>query len=106
MGWRVRPPPHFASPGVAARTMAVTEIVVARGLVKRFGPITAVDGIDFAVHQGECFGFLGPNGAGKTSTIRMIACVSPLTAGDLRVAGMDVRADGRRIKATLGVVPQ
>ena len=86
--------------------MAASEIVVARGLVKRFGPITAVDGIDFAVHQGECFGFLGPNGAGKTSTIRMITCVSPLTAGDLRVADMDVRADGRRIKATLGVVPQ
>lgn len=84
----------------------MSEIIVARDLVKRFGPVTAVDGIDFAVRQGECFGFLGPNGAGKTSTIRMITCVSPLTAGHLRVAGMDVRSDGRRIKATLGVVPQ
>src|SRR3990170_5894770 len=99
MGWRVRPPPHFASPGVAARTMAASEIVVARGLVKRFGPITAVDGIDFAVHQGECFGFLGPNGAGKTSTIRMIACVSPVTAGELTVATMDVSREPRRIKS-------
>jgi lipooligosaccharide transport system ATP-binding protein len=84
----------------------MSDIIVSRGLLKRFGALTAVDGIDFAVRQGECFGFLGPNGAGKTSTIRMITCVSPPTAGDLRVAGMDVRADGRRIKATLGVVPQ
>jgi lipooligosaccharide transport system ATP-binding protein len=84
----------------------MSDIIVSRGLVKRFGALTAVDGIDFAVRQGECFGFLGPNGAGKTSTIRMITCVSPPTAGSLRVAGMDVRADGRRIKAALGVVPQ
>jgi lipooligosaccharide transport system ATP-binding protein len=84
----------------------MSDIIVCRGLLKRFGALTAVDGIDFAVRQGECFGFLGPNGAGKTSTIRMITCVSPLTAGELRVASMDVRADGRRIKATLGVVPQ
>jgi lipooligosaccharide transport system ATP-binding protein len=83
-----------------------SDIIVCQGLLKRFGALTAVDGIDFAVRQGECFGFLGPNGAGKTSTIRMITCVSPPTAGDLRVAGMDVRADGRRIKAALGVVPQ
>ncbi len=84
----------------------MSEIIVARQLAKRFGSIIAVDGIDFTVHQGECFGFLGPNGAGKTSTIRMITCVSPVTAGELRVAGMDVRADDRRIKAALGVVPQ
>jgi lipooligosaccharide transport system ATP-binding protein len=81
-------------------------IIRARRLVKRFGDLTAVNGIDFDVVSGECFGFLGPNGAGKTSTIRMITCVSPVTEGELLVDGFDVRADGRRVKALLGVVPQ
>ncbi len=81
-------------------------MVSARGLVKRFDDFTAVDGIDVEVHQGEAFGFLGPNGAGKSSTMRMIGCTSPVTAGELRVLGMDPAADGRRIRARLGVVPQ
>ena len=63
-------------------------------------------GIDVEVRQGEAFGFLGPNGAGKSSTVRMVACVSPRTGGDLRVLGMDPRTDGPRIRARLGVVPQ
>ena len=58
----------------------------ARALTKRFGAFTAVDGIDFEVAPGESFGFLGPNGAGKTSTMRMIACTSPVTSGELRVS--------------------
>jgi lipooligosaccharide transport system ATP-binding protein len=82
------------------------EIIRGHRLVKRFGTLTAVDSIDFAVLEGECFGILGPNGAGKTSTIRMITCVSPLTSGELTVDGLDVRSDGRRIKAIVGVVPQ
>jgi lipooligosaccharide transport system ATP-binding protein len=87
--------------------------VEAVGLVKRYPPrdrrgtsFTAVDGIDFTLRRGEAFGFLGPNGAGKSSTMRMIACVSPPTAGTLRVLGMDPSTDGRRIRARLGVVPQ
>ena len=82
------------------------DIIYARGLLKRFGDLVAVDGIDFSVAEGECYGMLGPNGAGKTSTIRMITCVSPLTGGELFVNGMDVRTEGRRIKAKLGVVSQ
>ena len=82
------------------------DIIYARGLLKRFGDLVAVDGIDFSVAEGECYGMLGPNGAGKTSTIRMITCVSPLTGGELFVDGMDVRTEGRRIKAKLGVVSQ
>ncbi len=78
----------------------------ARGLTKRFGAFTAVDGIDFDVARGESFGFLGPNGAGKTSTMRMIACMSPVTSGELRVLGMDPATDGPRIRSRLGVVPQ
>ncbi|MEA3078380.1 MAG: lipooligosaccharide transport system ATP-binding protein [Actinomycetota bacterium] len=81
-------------------------LVEGRGLVKRFGPAVAVDGIDFAVRPGECFGFLGPNGAGKSSTMRMIACVSPISGGSLRVLGLDPRSDGPAIRAQLGVVPQ
>ncbi len=81
-------------------------LVVARGLVKRFGRLPAVDGIDVEVRRGEAFGFLGPNGAGKSSTMRMIGCVSPRTGGDLRVLGMDPDRDGPRVRARLGVVPQ
>jgi len=83
-----------------------TDLIQARGLTKRFGTFTAVDGINFDVHAGEAFGFLGPNGAGKTSTMRMIACASPASSGDLRVLKMNPRTDGSRIKARLGVVPQ
>ena len=81
-------------------------LIHARALTKRFGGFTAVDGVDFDVAPGESFGFLGPNGAGKTSTMRMIACVSPVTDGTLRVLGMDPVADGPRIRARIGVVPQ
>jgi lipooligosaccharide transport system ATP-binding protein len=84
----------------------MAEIIRARNLVKRFDGFTAVDGIDFSVRRGECFGFLGPNGAGKTTTVRMISCVSPVTEGELVVDGMDVRREPRRIKSSLGVVPQ
>jgi lipooligosaccharide transport system ATP-binding protein len=81
-------------------------LIHARGLVKRFGDFTAVDGIDVDVARGEAFGFLGPNGAGKSSTMRMIGCVSPVTDGTLRVLGHDPAVDGSRIRARLGVVPQ
>jgi lipooligosaccharide transport system ATP-binding protein len=84
----------------------MSEIIRARDLVKRYGSLTAVDGISFSVRSGECFGFLGPNGAGKTTTIRMITCVSPVTSGQLTVDGMDVRREPRAIKSILGVVPQ
>ena len=81
-------------------------LVLARALRKTFGSFTAVDGIDFEVRPGEAFGFLGPNGAGKTSTMRMIACASPVTSGELRVFDRDPRTDASAIKARLGVVPQ
>ncbi|MGW4461551.1 ABC transporter ATP-binding protein [Micromonospora sp. NPDC004704] len=81
-------------------------LIQARGLVKRFGDFTAVDGIDVEVRPGEAFGFLGPNGAGKSSTMRMVGCVSPPTDGELRILGMDPRHDGPAIRARLGVCPQ
>jgi lipooligosaccharide transport system ATP-binding protein len=83
-----------------------TALIRARGLVKRFGGFTAVDGIDVDVAPGEAFGFLGPNGAGKSSTMRMIGAVSPPSAGELRILGLDPAVDGPAIRARLGVVPQ
>jgi lipooligosaccharide transport system ATP-binding protein len=81
-------------------------LISARGLTKRFGDFVAVDGIDVDVLRGEAFGFLGPNGAGKSSTMRMIGCVSPATAGELRVLDMNPATDGPAIRSRLGVVPQ
>ena len=81
-------------------------LVHAAGLVKRFGEIVAVDGIDFEVSRGEAFGFLGPNGAGKTTTMKMVSSVSPPTGGTLRVFDLDPTTEGKTIRARLGVVPQ
>ncbi|MFI6258825.1 ABC transporter ATP-binding protein [Micromonospora zamorensis] len=81
-------------------------LIQARGLVKRFGGFTAVDGIDVEVRSGEAFGFLGPNGAGKSSTMRMVGCTSPPSGGELRILGLDPVVDGPAIRARLGVCPQ
>lgn len=86
--------------------MDVKPLVAARGLTKRFDDFTAVDAVDFDISSGEAFGFLGPNGAGKTSTMRMVGAVSPITAGDLTVFGLDPVTQGAEIRARLGVVPQ
>jgi lipooligosaccharide transport system ATP-binding protein len=80
--------------------------VLARGLEKSFGNRVAVDGIDFEVPPGICFGFLGPNGAGKTTTMKMIYGLAAIGGGELKVLGMDAARERRRIKARLGVVPQ
>jgi lipooligosaccharide transport system ATP-binding protein len=80
--------------------------VRAHGLTKRFGDVTAVDGIEFTVESGETFGFLGPNGAGKSSTMRMIGAVSPRGDGLLTVFGLDPATAGPEIRSRLGVVPQ
>jgi lipooligosaccharide transport system ATP-binding protein len=81
-------------------------MIMARGLRKSFGDFEAVRGIDVDVPVGMAFGFLGPNGAGKSSTMRMIAAVSPVTAGELRILGLDPATDGREIRARIGVCPQ
>jgi len=81
-------------------------LVSADGLVKTFGDLIAVDGIDVVVRRGEAFGFLGPNGAGKSSTMRMIGATSPVSAGTLRIFGLDPATSGREIRSRIGVVPQ
>jgi lipooligosaccharide transport system ATP-binding protein len=84
----------------------MSTIISARNLVKKYGELTAVDGISFDIAEGECFGFLGPNGAGKTSTVKMIHCVSPVTAGTLTVNGLPARVENRALKKITGVIPQ
>jgi lipooligosaccharide transport system ATP-binding protein len=86
--------------------MADPVVVNARALSKRYGPLLAVDRIDFSVRRGETFGLLGPNGAGKSTTMRMIACRTPPSSGELFVEGIDVLRDPRRVRSLIGVVPQ
>jgi lipooligosaccharide transport system ATP-binding protein len=81
-------------------------LIHARGLTKKFGDFTAVDGIDFDVVKGESFGLLGPNGAGKSTAMRMIGATSQRTSGELTILGKDPEKFGPQIRAHLGVVPQ
>ena len=81
-------------------------LIQARGLTKKFGDFTAVDGIDFDVAKGESFGLLGPNGAGKSTTMRIIAATSRRTAGSITILGRDPEEHGPQVRAHLGVVPQ
>jgi lipooligosaccharide transport system ATP-binding protein len=81
-------------------------IIDVQHLFKKFQDTTAVDGVSFTVAPGEFFGLLGPNGAGKTTTIRMLYGFSPPTRGIIRIFGMDISRDWRKIKARIGVCQQ
>jgi lipooligosaccharide transport system ATP-binding protein len=76
------------------------------GVVKRFGAITAVDGLDLEVPEGICLGLLGPNGAGKSTTMRMLTGQAIATEGSLRVLGHELPAEAKEARAKMGVVPQ
>jgi ABC-2 type transport system ATP-binding protein len=78
-------------------------ILMARGLVKRFGDVVAVDGLDLQAHAGTCLGLLGPNGAGKTTTIEMLEGLKTPDAGEIRVLGLAWRDAPRAIRAGIGV---
>lgn len=82
------------------------KIVTAKGLIKDYGTLRAVDNIDFEILKGESFGFLGPNGAGKTTAMSMIYCFMPPTSGHIKVFGMDVTEKQSEIKSRIGVMPQ
>jgi lipooligosaccharide transport system ATP-binding protein len=81
-------------------------VVLARGLTKRFAGRVAVDGIDFDIPAGCCFGFVGPNGAGKTTTLRMTMGLTPVSSGTLTVFGMPVSSHAAAIRTRTGIVPQ
>jgi len=77
-----------------------------QNIVKKFGDFTAVNGITFAVEQGEIFGLLGPNGAGKSTLIRMLTTLLPPTGGSARVNGFDVVSEADEVRQSIGVIPQ
>lgn len=82
-------------------------MIETENLTKKFGDLTAVDGVTLRVEEGEVFGFLGPNGAGKTTTVRMLCCLISKTSGAARIAGYDVGndADSLKIRRLIGFVP-
>jgi lipooligosaccharide transport system ATP-binding protein len=77
-----------------------------KGVFKRFGPITAVDGLDLEVPRGICLGLLGPNGAGKSTTMRLLTGQAIADSGELRVLGHQLPQDAKAARAEMGVVPQ
>jgi ABC-2 type transport system ATP-binding protein len=81
-------------------------ILETRSLVKRYGPLLAVDDVSFAIEEGEIFGLLGPNGAGKSTTIAMLTGLFPPDSGDIQILGIDAVADVEKVKHLIGVVPQ
>ena len=83
----------------------MSEIVVTRGLVKRYPGTIAVAGLDLAVGDGEIFGLVGPNGAGKTTTLRILATLLAPTAGHAEIAGIDVRRNPDAARRVLGFMP-
>src|SRR6202046_2602478 len=86
--------------------MTSTTAVDAVGLVKTFGRLRAVDGIDLSVSQGEIFGVLGPNGAGETPALRSLAPLLPIDAGQARIFGVDVAREPHRVRQLVGVTGQ
>lgn len=86
--------------------MSSETIVSVRGLVKRFGDLAAVGGVDLDIRRGEIFGFLGPNGAGKTTTIRLITMLSTPTEGVVEIEGNAVSSLSDPVKERIGIVQQ
>ena len=78
------------------------------GLTRKFGDVTAVDGLTLTIGEGEVFGLLGPNGAGKTTTVRMLACLISRTAGQARIGGYSIGDAGaaRKIRSLIGLMPE
>ena len=80
--------------------------ISAEHLVRRFGPVTAVNDVSFRVEKGEIFGFLGPNGSGKTTVIKMLTGLLPLSGGSAHVEGLDVRVDSEVVRERIGYMSQ
>jgi lipooligosaccharide transport system ATP-binding protein len=88
------------------RTLGWMAAIELKGVVKRFGPITAVDGLDLEVPAGTCLGLLGPNGAGKSTTMRMLTGQALANEGSIRVLGFELPRESKEARAQMGVVPQ
>lgn len=84
----------------------MANVIETCGLTKRYGQLTAVDGVNLSVGEGELFGLIGPDGAGKSSIYRMLATLMPPDGGTARVLGLDVATDYRRIRTLIGYMPE
>ena len=82
------------------------QAIKARGLVKRYKNLTAVDGLHLEIHNGELFSLLGVNGAGKTTAIKMLSCLTVPTDGDAEVGGYSITKEPEQVKSLIGVSPQ
>ena len=80
--------------------------ILAEHLVRRFGDVVAVNDVSFRVEKGEIFGFLGPNGSGKTTVIKMLTGLLPVSGGEARVEGIDVRTDAESVRERIGYMSQ
>ncbi len=98
--------PGFHQAKTSADPNADGSIICVDGLVKHYGEIEAVAGVDFEVRRGETFGFLGPNGAGKTTTINMLCTLAMPTAGSAKVAGYDIVTQRDDVRRSIGLVFQ
>ncbi len=101
-----RPPKWHADDDTNPRAEHMTNAIKATGLVKRFGDVTALDGVDLTVPAGSVLGLLGPNGAGKTTVVRILTTLLRPDAGQAEVAGLDVLADPRGVRRRLGLSGQ
>jgi ABC-2 type transport system ATP-binding protein len=88
---------------VSTTTPSPALALLCRGLVKRYGDVVALAGLDLEVQRGECFGMLGPNGAGKTTTVEILEGLKPPDAGEVEVLGERWRGDGLALRARLGI---
>jgi len=88
------------------RSVSSTSAISLRGVVKRYGEVQAVDGLDLDVPEGTCVGLLGPNGAGKSTTMRLLTGQAIADAGELTVLGCELPRDSKQARAQMGVVPQ
>jgi ABC-2 type transport system ATP-binding protein len=97
---------HAAAPAIRPAAASRPAVVELEGLTRRFGALTAVDGLSFTVGRGELFGLVGPDGAGKTTTLRMLAGVLRPSAGDARLLGISVACDPERVKHSIAYMAQ
>src|SRR5438445_3239048 len=86
--------------------MNETPAIHCRGLVKDYGSVRAVNGLDLKVHAGECFGLLGPNGAGKTTTIEILEGLLPATSGEVEILGQRWGQNDDELRQRLGITLQ
>jgi lipooligosaccharide transport system ATP-binding protein len=91
---------------VASSAVSASPTIRLRGVVKRYGDITAVDGLDLDVPPGACVGLLGPNGAGKSTTMRLLTAQAIADEGEIEVLGYELPGESKQARAECGVVPQ